>query len=820
MWLSAAVFALGITAPTVHAATYVWNNTGNPWETGSDWTPSGPPTSADIASFDPTVANATGVIFNPTINAADAALTLDLNNNYLGGTYSFSGTGTLTVGTGGIVTRGFGTQTISGPTLAGAATGNLAFNVGTDSGLTLAGATTATTNAGALNLNGGTLTLDNSASTALHLSTLSVPSFVGGTLSILGNSAGTAYTLGAASFNGGFDTVSVSANGATSVNFANSSTFSLRTQTFMVEQFVSTTGVLGTAAGGLVTFTGTPFAGANGLLANSAGGGTVGFATVRDTSGVNFAVYTTPSAGTGGIAAATPTQTTASGAALQTYAATDRVQYNNAGTADTASATITNGSLRITATAVGGSLALGANNLVSNALMLDGSNNFTISGTGTFGATGTRYIYVNNAATSLTTSLVIANSTNPTDIAGPGFLVLNGTTSQNTLGTTNRLTLLGGVLRGNNTEIGFTSTGAGFLNFRGGVLEITNGTNGTGTSADFTRPLATVATAGDTNWSTNTTTDQGSGGFSAFGAAASVNLGGATAGVTWNTGGFVNDGYALKFGSTQSNAVLTFQNPIALDAGTTGLVYTAREINVTKGTGGDGTVLSGVVSGSASSDLLKTGTGTLTLTASNTYKGRTIVEGGTLVASSTSGTALGGTAGVIINAGGTVQMGAANQFSATTPAPLTLNGTSANAATFSVNGNSQGSTTANGVGALTLASGSSNNVIDFNSKNGVVTFASFAPNGATLSINNYLNNSGTSGGPDELVFNQDESANLGNIVFNGYGASTEANLGGGFFEVFPGAASVPEPATVAGGLLMVGALGWKLRRGAGRALPV
>ena len=310
--------------------------------------------------------------------------------------------------------------------------------------------------------------------------------------------------------------------------------------------------------------------------------------------------------------------------------------------------------------------------------------------------------------------------------------------------------------------------------------------------------------------------DQGSGGFSAFGAAASVNIGGASAQLNWaSTVGFVSDGYALKFGSTQSNAVLTFQNPIGLDAGTAG-TYAAREINVTAGTGGDSTVLSGVISGSASSDLLKTGTGTLNLTAANTYAGRTLVEQGTLLASGPSGAgALNATAGVIIKNTGTLQMGATNQFNTTTPAPVTLNGATGtgNAATFSVNGSSQGSTTANGVGALTLASTSANNVVDFNSKNGVVTFASLTLNGSTLTINNYLSNSGTSGGPDELIFNGDETANLSSINFTGYGASTETQIGtSGFYEVFPGVAAVPEPTTLLGGIFLIGAAGWTQRR--------
>ena len=229
---------------------------------------------------------------------------------------------------------------------------------------------------------------------------------------------------------------------------------------------------------------------------------------------------------------------------------------------------------------------------------------------------------------------------------------------------------------------------------------------------------------------------------------------------------------------------------------------------------GDGSATnSGNITGAVA--INKTGSGLQTFGGNNTYTGSTTVSGGTLIVGTSTtpaDKALGGTSGVFINGGGTLQMGAVNQFNATTPTPVQLGGTAASAATFSVNGNSQGSTTANGVGALTLGAASANNVLDFNSKNGVVTFASFTPNGATLTINNYLSNSGASGGPDELIFAQDESANLGSFVFAGYGTATEASLGGGFYEVFPGVTAVPEPATVFGGLLLVGALGWNQRR--------
>ena len=229
---------------------------------------------------------------------------------------------------------------------------------------------------------------------------------------------------------------------------------------------------------------------------------------------------------------------------------------------------------------------------------------------------------------------------------------------------------------------------------------------------------------------------------------------------------------------------------------------------------GDGTAAnSGAITGAIS--ILKTGAGMQTIGDNKTYTGGTVISGGTLVAgTATSGStvqALGGTSGVVVNASGTLLMGAPNQFNATTPAPLTLNGAAgtANAATFGVNGNSQGSTTANGIGALTLTSGSINNIIDFGDKNGTITLAGLTTNGALLTINHYESNNGMSGGPDELIFDQNEIGNLSNIVFTGYGMSSETSLGSGFYEVFPTA--VPEPATVFGGALMLGALGYRQR---------
>lgn len=704
-----------IAEPGANAATQVWNNSTTAWETSSAWTPATRPTATDIASFDPTVVSSSGAVLNPTINSAgDVAASLSLANNFLGGNYSATGTGTLTLG-GAVTVRGFGTQTISGPILAGVAAGNLTFNVGTDAGLTLAGATTATTNSAAVNVNGGTFTVNNSTNNTAKLNASNTVTVNGsGAFSLIGNSAGTTLNLGNLSAGsntiGGFNTFMITPNGAaTTINFANSASgFTTRPGTRGLYQFAATSGNLGDAAGARVTFAGTPFLGANGLLSNTSGGGTFGYATVKDAGGVDFGTWNV----TNGVVRATSTQIGTTSANLQTYGASDRVQFNPvASSTTTATAAITNGSLRITPAGSGAVLGMSTWALATNALMLDGSNDFSITGTGLLGGTGTRYIYVNSASATLSTSIGVANGSNPTSFAGPGFVDLTGTVSQNTLTTTNRFVIAGGVVRGNNTQMGFTSSGAGIISLTGGVLEIKNGTNGTGASADFTRSLGSAA--GNVTFGGATSNEIGSGGFSAFGAAASVNIGGAATptALTWNASDFVGDGYALKFGSTKSNAFLTFLNPIALDGGSAG-TYAAREFNVTAGAGGDRTVLSGLVSGSTSTDLLKTGTGTLQLATGNNYGGRTIIEGGLI--SSSGESAFGTNPGalvanqIVINGGG-IQASTGNiNFSSNRGITLGTGG-----GTFDTNGNSisvdttnpitgPGSFTKNGIGTMDL----------------------------------------------------------------------------------------------------------------------
>ena len=146
------------------------------------------------------------------------------------------------------------------------------------------------------------------------------------------------------------------------------------------------------------------------------------------------------------------------------------------------------------------------------------------------------------------------------------------------------------------------------LRIDGGVLGLN--------SDDFTRGLGTGSSQVD--WT-------GSGGFAAYGAERTVNLGGTGAGVVWGQNGFVPDSDTLVFGAQDADATLNFVNGIAL----------GREDHLIEVISGRGSVavdarLSGVISG-FSGKLVKGGLGTLELTGANTYAGGTSLAEGTLI---------------------------------------------------------------------------------------------------------------------------------------------------------------------------------------------
>jgi autotransporter-associated beta strand protein len=188
------------------------------------------------------------------------------------------------------------------------------------------------------------------------------------------------------------------------------------------------------------------------------------------------------------------------------------------------------------------------------------------------------------------------------------------------------------------------------LQLNGGVLQ---------TSGTFNRPLSSNFGQQNVYWGfPDTQTAPGGGGFSAIGSQLTVNINGNGSGIGW--GDTVADVGSkilgpLKFGSVGSNAKTLFVNPIDLNP--LGTSSPARTITVTGGAGGDSTELSGVISSSADpggspATLTKSGTGTLILSAANTYTGATTISGGTLLANNASSAT--GTGAVTIASGATL----------------------------------------------------------------------------------------------------------------------------------------------------------------------
>ncbi len=260
--------------------------------------------------------------------------------------------------------------------------------------------------------------------------------------------------------------------------------------------------------------------------------------------------------------------------------------------------------------AIGGARTL-SNNFVSRGMQVIGTNDITLNGL--FTALGNGWISMYKYGSS---TLTLGGN--------------NGTTHYGAVSVRE------GVVRTAHTN----ALGVSPVIFSGGVLELG--------AADFTYTLNTNPqyTNGSTVGWRASGIYGGSGGFSAFGADRVVNLGGASAQLTWNSGGFVPTGQSLIFGSTQSNAQLDFQNPIALN----GAVRTIH-VNDNAGSTADQALLSGVLSGTGSSGIDKTGDGTLVLSGANTYQGATQVTAGTLIIN---GDHSGAPGAITVNAGATI----------------------------------------------------------------------------------------------------------------------------------------------------------------------
>ncbi len=560
---------------------------------------------------------------------------------------TFSG---LITTTGGFTLRaGHGvTQTINGD-LSGI-TGTITINNAATLKLTGAGATSGVlgTSAGAnamtMNLRNGSLILDNTAGNTAsangRLPDKFNPAFFGGTLALIGNATdGSNETIGSFTMSSSAATISVTHNGGASgtvLNFTDAGT--LRDSTAGTVNFVGLGGTLGTAgANPRITFTGTGIFTntTNGALANtsSATNTTFGWATANSNSWAGV--------GANGIVALA--DTARDSATLASAAAWELTNFTPSTTTTTLSANLgavsTPMLLKISPTASGQSLGAGTNSINTTAVMLTGTNDFSIIGTtgSLFGTVaGTRYVHVMDPAATLNVALSFSGAGQPFNKSGLGTLNLNGATNQINFTAVQNVNVLQGVLRGSLTTLGGgTSAGGTFtnLNLYGGVLEISGG----GTLIRALGSSTTVGTAsgGTIKWEGGTTA-RSDGGFSAIGGDATVTLvttvGGATpASLAWNAAGFLQNGHSLIMGSTKSDSRLDFTNSLSLDEGS-GTAYFAREVRVidNPSSATDATRLSGIIAGGGNFDLLKTGEGVLELTNANTYAGNTLIKSGTL----------------------------------------------------------------------------------------------------------------------------------------------------------------------------------------------
>jgi autotransporter-associated beta strand protein len=524
-----------------------------------------------------------------------------------------SGSDFTTSGATGLTVYGPTAVVFNNPT---AAVGSNPFVLTTGSTFTLAGQPVVASIIGTASLRGGTLRLDNSIhNIANRVTDATIVEASGGGIDFVGNASGTTETLGALTFFAGTNTFRVthaSSSAPTVLTFASLSRGGSggAGQTGNVN-FVNVGGAFGTGNNPRIVFGTTAPTVTNGAIAIAS---STGYTTVN---GTDFATY---SASTG----VTAVTTTNVSGTLST-SPTVNARLTGSGTISSASNVAFN-TFKIDPSGAGQSLTITrSGSLSTTGILLGGAHDFTIQNSGGSGGltagAGTRFIHVANPDTTLNLGVSVAPGTLPLVKAGEGFLAFTSTTTAQIADA--NFAINAGTVRANTTNF---PNNLGGLRLRGGVLELTGGA--------FTRALSNTATGGQVNWTGTSVTDRGSGGFSAFGADASVNIGGASATLTWNsTTNFVADGYALIFGSTKSDARLTFLNPINLGAPLTNQGYALREVRVIDNANstGDVTTFAGAISGTDSRvELLKTGGGTLELTAANTYVGGTLATGGTL----------------------------------------------------------------------------------------------------------------------------------------------------------------------------------------------
>ena len=373
----------------------------------------------------------------------------------------------------------------------------------------------------------------------------------------------------------------------------------------------------------------------------------------------------------------------------------------------------------------------------------------TLGGNGSVsGTTGVTGGTVNGSGLTLT-GVTTFNSTGNT-MSGT-VTSTNGVTLASGAALANNGALTGSLAVGNGTLTGTSGSVSGATTLSGGTINLTSGTLG-----------STLGVTGG-NW----------------------NGAGSVTGAVTSSSGTFNIGSGANLIANGGLAVTGG----AISAGNASSTITGS-LNYTSSTSSS---FGGVIAGNGTVTLGNAAS--LSLTGNNSFTGSTTVSSGTLGLANSSGAALGATSGIAVNSGGTLLLSQSNQIN--NSATMTLGGGTVKFGSTV----SEGSSSAVGVGALTLTASSA---IDFNSLAGTITFSTYTPGGFTLAVNNWVNTS------SHLIFNQDQTANIAANAFTINSLTTvgQTSLGGGFYEL----TAVPEPGTIAAGLALLGLVAWRERK--------
>jgi len=467
---------------------------------------------------------------------------------------------------------------------------------------------------------------------------------------------------------------------------------------------------------------------------------------------------------------------------------------------------------------------------ISSSITGDGGNGVTVFGNGTQGSNGGEVQFSGstpNTYTGTTTvnGIVLKLAKTSGINAIPGDLVLNAGAiydGNNEIADTSNVTINGGTFyqNGSNNSGSSTSEAIGSLTLNGGGISPGQGSGNTLTifgtmtlnSSGFTTStagklnvggLATFAGGTLTLGISNSPSNYANVATFSSGIAIVNPAGGAYTPITINAGSANLGGKLVLSGDLTFTGNATNSNTATINgaAGTSPGIFAldgTRTFNIGDGAADVDLAVTAPLTdnGANAGGLIKTGNGTLKLTAANTYTGPTTIRGGTLeVSGSLNGST---TAPVKVN-NGTLLLSAGNVLSSPT-SDLTLgDGLNLTHGTLKLNDSLSGISETLGDLNVEFAS-----TIDFGALNGnSLIFAGVGNHtpGATLSITDWSGTAAQSGGvsDDRLLFaGSDPSAftslyNQSDVSFNGFGGYLALQVDSNHFEIV----AIPEPTPVA-----------------------